>query len=261
MAHLAMRLGIISAVEQEQRGLIDQIDRPEVTIKGMREYTHGILWGVECVCVVSRIGKVAAAATAAILIERFGVTHIVFTGVAGSADPSVSVGDIVIADELIQHDLDSSPLYPRFEIPLTGLTRISSDLLLTEYVNNASAVWLMDGFNESINANDRQSFRIKQPRIHRGLIASGDEFVNSSGKVAKLKQALPDLLAIEMEGAAVAQVCFECGVAFAVVRVISDVANEDAPIDFLQFIERVAAHYSFNIVRRVCTEIREIQQY
>jgi adenosylhomocysteine nucleosidase len=81
----------------------------------MREYTAGKLWEIDAVCVLSRIGKVAAAMTAATLVEKFGVTHIIFTGVAGSGDKNVNVGDIVVADSLIQHDFDASPLFPRLK--------------------------------------------------------------------------------------------------------------------------------------------------
>ncbi len=247
-----MRLGIISALHQEQTGLIDAIDGVSVVQRGMREYASGTLWGIDCVCVLSRIGKVAAAATTAILIERFGVTHILFTGVAGAADDTVAVGDIVIADQLVQHDLDSSPLFPRFDIPLCGLSHLPTDLSLTNRIHQAAASWLQDGFVDAIEATDRTTFGLHSPRIHRGLIASGDEFIDSRARLAALKKLLPDMLAIEMEGAAVAQVCFECSVPFAVIRVISDDASDTAPVDFLHFIDRVAARYAFHVIRKFC---------
>src|SRR5476649_3052114 len=111
------RLGIISALHEEQQGLVEAMEGVTTASHGMREYTAGRLWGVDAVCVLSRIGKVAAAMTATMLVEKFEVTHIVFTGVAGSGDAGVRVGDIVVADALIQHDFDASPLFPRFEVP------------------------------------------------------------------------------------------------------------------------------------------------
>src|SRR3954468_3702314 len=122
-----MRLGIISALYEEQQGLVEAMQSPYKLIHGMREYWGGQLWEIDAVCVLSRIGKVAAAMTATTLVEKFGVTHILFTGVAGSGDPSVHVGDIVVAESLVQHDIDASPLFPRFEVPLTGQTHFQPD--------------------------------------------------------------------------------------------------------------------------------------
>jgi adenosylhomocysteine nucleosidase len=246
------RLGLISALQQEQAGLIEQMHQAVTVTRGMRHYVTGDLWGMDCVCVLSRLGKVAAAATAATLIERFGVTHILFTGVAGAADSDVRVGDIVVADQLVQHDIDASPLFPRFEIPLTGQSHFSSDKKLTDLLVQAAGSFIAEDFHRMVGASDRGIFRLDRPRVHRGLIASGDEFINSRMRLGELKSALPGLLAVEMEGAAVAQVCFEFGVPFAVIRTISDGANEDAPVDFMQFIERVAARYAFGIVKRFC---------
>jgi adenosylhomocysteine nucleosidase len=247
------RLGLISALHQEQAGLIEHMHAISHIGRGMRNYASGRLWDTECVCVLSRIGKVAAAATAVTLIERFGVTHIVFTGVAGSADPQVRVGDLVVAEHLVQHDIDASPLFPRFEVPLTGQSHFLSDKALTGRLTRAASDFIAHDFTETVPHADREVFRISHPRLHNGLIASGDEFINSQTRLADVKGALPQLLAVEMEGAAVAQVCFEFGIPFAVIRTISDAANEDAPVDFMQFIERVAARYAFGVVKRLCT--------
>ncbi len=220
--------------------------------RGMRDYTTGKLWGIDCVCVLSRLGKVAAAATAATLIERFSVTHIVFTGVAGAVDNEVKVGDIVVADSLVQHDMDATPLFPRFEVPLLGQSLFCPDQYLADSLVTAAGDFVANDLATSIAAQDRDAFQLHTPRVFRGLIASGDEFVDSYQRRGQLKAALPALLAVEMEGAAVAQVCFEFGVPFAVVRTVSDGANEGASHDFTQFIERVASRYAFGIVRRLC---------
>ncbi|NMM28335.1 MAG: 5'-methylthioadenosine/adenosylhomocysteine nucleosidase [Glaciimonas sp.] len=253
MTDKKIRLGLISALHQEQTGLIEQMHGKHCIRRGMRDYTSGSLWGIDCVCVLSRIGKVAAATTAATLIERFNVTHIVFTGVAGSAAQDVHVGDIVLAENLVQHDMDATPLAPRFEVPLTGISAFASDLDLSILVGQAAADFLGLDWISVIETQDKDEFKLKTPRLHRGLIASGDEFITSSAKITALKLALPEVLAVEMEGAAVAQVCFEFGIPFAVIRTISDKANENACIDFNSFLERVAQHYAFNIVKRMCT--------
>jgi adenosylhomocysteine nucleosidase len=232
-----IRLGIISALAEEQEGLILAMEHAERTIHGMREYTVGSLWNVETVAVLSRIGKVAAAMTATLLVERFGVTHILFTGVAGSADFNVRVGDVVIAESLVQHDMDAAPLFPRFEVPLTGLSHLPSDLAMSGRLAVAAGSFL-EGENGAT--------------LHRGLIGSGDQFINDGVRLAALKNALPGLLAVEMEGAAVAQVCFELGIPFAVIRTISDNANETAATDFMAFVKNVASRYAFGIIENFC---------
>lgn len=249
----AMRFGLISALHQEQSGLVENLQDASGVSRGMRDYVGGKLWGIDCVCVLSRLGKVAAAATAATLIERFGVTHLLFTGVAGSADHRLRVGDIVVAEALVQHDMDATPLFPRFEIPLTGQARFASDVHLTRRVVQAAEDFITFDLAAAVSDAERARFRLDGPRVHRGLIGSGDEFIDSRQRLSELKSALPDLLAVEMEGAAVAQVCFEFGIPFAVIRTISDAANEDAPLDFMRFVDRVASRYAFGIVRRLCT--------
>ncbi len=250
-----IRLGIISALQEEQQGLVEAMQGPATLTHGMRQYTEGLLWGIDAVCVLSRIGKVAAAMTASILIERFGVTHIIFTGVAGAGSAGVHVGDIVIAESLVQYDMDARPLFPRFEVPLTGLSHFQSDVRLSNELASAAHGFLDYDLDTAIDATERDLFRLEQPRIHRGLIASGDQFVSGRSHLAELTSSFPALLAVEMEGAAVAQVCFELGVPFAVLRAVSDNANEDAATDFMRFVKSVAARYTFYIIKRYCDEL------
>ena len=252
--HKIKRLGIISALREEQQGIVQAMDGAATVIHGMRDYAVGHLWGIDAVCVLSRIGKVAASMTAAMLVEKFGVTHILFTGVAGSGDDSVRVGDIVIAESLVQHDMDASPLFPRYEVPLTGLAHFHSDAALSRQLALAARRFVDTDFLAMIGVNERRDFRLGQPKVHCGLIASGDQFVSSRAQIERLNGSHPGLLAVEMEGAAVAQVCFELGIPFAVIRTISDNANEDAATDFLRFVQSVAAHYAFHIVRRFCQD-------
>jgi len=249
-----MRLGIISALHEEQAGLVEAMERPSRLIHGMREYFVGRLWEIDAVCVLSRIGKVAAAMTATTLVEKFEVTHILFTGVAGAGDKTVCVGDIVIAESLVQHDMDASPLFPRFEVPLIGR---QPDLQLSMRLSVAAHDFLEQDFIDAIGRDDRQAFELEQPRVHRGLIASGDQFVNDRLRLEAMNGALPGLVAVEMEGAAVAQVCHELNVPFAVIRAISDNANENAAHDFMRFVKSVAAQYAFYITRRLCRELQD----
>ncbi|MBC7684240.1 MAG: 5'-methylthioadenosine/adenosylhomocysteine nucleosidase [Bdellovibrionales bacterium] len=252
-----MRLGIISALQEEQQGLVEAMESPATLMHGMRAYTAGRIAGIDAVCVLSRIGKVPAATTATMLIERFGVTHVLFTGVAGAGDPGVKVGDIVVAESLLQYDMDASPLFPRFEVPLTGLSHFASDHHLSNLVASAACGFLDHQFDSVIDTAERRDFGLERPRVHRGLIASGDQFISRAAHVNALSAALAGLLAVEMEGAAVAQVCFELGVPFAVIRTISDNANEKAALDFMRFVKTVAARYAFHIVMRVCVAMSD----
>ena len=253
-----MRLGIISALHEEQLGLVEALQGPAKLIHGKREYWSGTLWEIDAVCVLSRIGKVAAAMTATTLVEKFGVTHILFTGVAGAGDKTVQVGDIVVAETLVQHDMDASPLFPRFEVPLTGLGHFQPDPQLSMRLSRAAHDFLELDFLDAVSEGERQTFRLQKPRVHRGLVASGDQFINEKHHVNGLNEALPGLVAVEMEGAAVAQVCYELGVPYAVLRTISDNANENAALDFMRFVKSVAAQYAFHITRRVCRDLKAV---
>lgn len=195
-----------------------------------RDFWAGHLHGQEVVAVLSRIGKVAAATTATVLIERFKVERIVFTGVAGGLAPGVEVGHIVIADRFLQHDLDASPIFPKYEVPLYGTSHFTTDRALTDRLA-AAARRALPGV-----------------RLHRGLVVSGDRFVSTTAESRALQVALPDALAVEMEGAAIAQVCHDYGVPFAAVRTVSDRADDAAHGDFLTFIRDVASRHSAAIV-------------
>jgi adenosylhomocysteine nucleosidase len=252
-----MRLGIISALAEEQQGLVEAMQGPYKLIHGQRTYWVGQLWEIDAVCVLSRIGKVAAAVTATTLVEKFGVTHILFTGVAGAGDKSVRVGDIVVAESLVQHDMDASPLFPRFEVPLTGLTHFAADHSLSTRLADAAHAFLDDEFARVIAPQEKAVFGLTRPRVYRGLIASGDQFMDDPAHINRLNVDLPGLVAVEMEGAAVAQACYELNIPCAVMRTISDNANENAATDFLRFVKSVAAQYAYHIVRRFCRQDEE----
>src|SRR5438034_7882459 len=121
-----MKTAIVSAMQEELTSVLALMpDEHKVAVAG-REFFDGHLHGQPVVTVLSRIGKVAAATTATLLIERFKVERIVFTGVAGGLAPGVNRGDIVIAEAFLQHDLDASPIFPKYEVPLYGLDRFAT---------------------------------------------------------------------------------------------------------------------------------------
>jgi adenosylhomocysteine nucleosidase len=113
-------IGIMSALHEELAAVLaDMPDEQRVEVAG-RDFWVGHWQGHAVVAVLSRIGKVAAATTATVLLERFGVDTMVFTGAAGGLGPGVRVGDVVVASGFVQHDMDASPLFPRHEVPLYG---------------------------------------------------------------------------------------------------------------------------------------------
>jgi adenosylhomocysteine nucleosidase len=183
--------------------------------------------------------------------HHFGVSDLIFTGVAGAIAPHLKVGNLVLANALVHHDLNPSPIFARFEIPLQGISRIPTSSDLSAELKLAVGEFLQYEYESSILLEDREAFGLTSPTLFQGLIGTGDEFVSSKRRVIELRGLLPDLLCVEMEGASVAQVCYSSKIPFAVLRTISDTADEHAPIDFQRFIERVASHYSFGAIQRL----------
>lgn len=249
-----MTLGILAAIHDEVDGLIAamQHDDARATVHriGMRDYHVGELHGQRCVLVLARMGKVAAAATTVTLIREFGVEEIVFTGLAGGIGAQTRVGDVVVADCTLQHDLDARPFFPRHEVPLLQRDAFPTDPVLTEALRTAVVDFLRDDLATVVPAPVRARFGVDTPTMHIGMIASGDQFIGAPAAVAELRERLPALLAVEMEGAAVAQVCHEYGVRHAVMRTISDRADDTAHVDFAAFLSEVASHYSTAILER-----------
>ncbi len=241
---------ILSALAEEQQGLIEQLIHPVVIHRAGRVFWRGELGGQHVVLALSKIGKVAAATTATALIEAFGVSRIVFTGVAGGVGSGVSVGDAVVATGFAQHDMDASPLFPRYEVPLYARRQFDCDSALTATLLEATHEALV----RSRGQFDQKSAGPK-PAVHTGLIVSGDRFVSSVVESRCLLDGLKAVgltpLAVEMEGAAVAQVCFDYGVPFAAVRTISDCADDQAPQDFSRFVLEVASPCARAIIQNL----------
>jgi adenosylhomocysteine nucleosidase len=231
----------LAALLDDARGQarIEQVARRECFVWRSRH-------GLDLVLCLAGIGKVAAATTATALIERYRPRALLFTGVAGGLHADVRVGDIVIASHALQHDLDASPLFPRYEVPLYGCDRFALDARLGGLLQHCAAAALpalasLPPVAALLGADAR-------PRVHRGLVASGDRFVAAAAAAQALRAALPDALAVEMEGAAVAQVCHDYGLPCALLRAISDRADDSAHVDFLAFVRDVAARYGHALV-------------
>jgi adenosylhomocysteine nucleosidase len=237
------RTAIVAALHDELASVLAQMPDEHRQSVGGRDFWLGHLHGQAVVAVLSGIGKVAAATTATLLLERFQVGRVVFTGVAGGLGAGVRVGDVVVAEAFLQHDMDASPLFPRHEVPGYRRSRFEADQPLADRLASAAAAMLAD-LPHTLPQTTRTAFGLEAPRLHRGLIVSGDRFVSTTAESAALQSELPDALAVEMEGAAFAQVCHDFGVPLAVVRTISDRADDTAHVDFPRFLREVASRYS-----------------
>jgi adenosylhomocysteine nucleosidase len=238
---------IVSALHEELAAVLELMPDEQQQVVGGRTFWRGHLHGHEVVAVLSGIGKVAAATTATALIERFGVQRIVFTGVAGGLGEGVRVGDVVVAQRFLQHDMDASPIFPRHEVPGYRRSTFEADAALTAQLARASEQVLRT-LPSQLGPDVLNAFGLQTPRCHQGLLISGDRFVSTTAESRALREALPAALAVEMEGAAFAQVCHDYGVSLAVVRTISDRADDAAHVDFPRFLREVASRYSSAII-------------
>ena len=243
-----MYTGIISAMQEEIEALHILIQVEKKIVKGMRTYYQGRLFDKKVILVFSRWGKVASATTATQLINDFNIKEIIFTGVAGGVQPNIFVGDIVIGKDLYQHDMDGSPLVKTFEVPLLGKSAFTTDPGKRSQLSKASDQFLQNK-HEFLSKEKLKNFNIIEPKIHIGDIASGDQFISCSSQSQKILSGLPTVKCVEMEGAAVAQVCFEYKVQFSIIRTISDNANHNAHIDFPQFAKEIASTYALGILQ------------
>ncbi|TNF62324.1 MAG: 5'-methylthioadenosine/adenosylhomocysteine nucleosidase [Burkholderiales bacterium] len=241
------RTAIVAALHDELASVLALMPDEHRQVVGGREFWVGHLHGQDVVAVLSGIGKVAAATTATLLIRSFGVGRIVFTGVAGGLGPGVKVGDVVLARAFLQHDMDASPIFPRHEVPGYGRARFDADPGLADALELACER-MLHTLPQHLDPAVVHAFGLQAPRLHQGLLLSGDRFVATTGESQALQRELPDALAVEMEGAAFAQVCHDFGMPLAVVRTISDRADDLAHVDFPRFLREVASRYSGAII-------------
>lgn len=240
-------LAIISAMPEEMQSLLDNLEVIGTLKKGKRVYYQGLLFDTEVLIVFSRWGKVAAAATVTQLINSFDISKVIFSGVAGGLDARLNIGDIIIGTELIQHDMDASPLYPAMEIPL--LDKAVFETADSTKIKEATSHFL-DNYSDYFSNEVQKEYGIANPKLYQGLIVSGDYFVNSMEKIDEIKAKASEALCVEMEGAAVAQVCYEYEIPFQIIRIISDKANDNSHIDFPKFANEVAGKYVLGILEK-----------
>lgn len=174
-------------------------------------------------------GKVSSSRAATRMIaspfNNMPLDFILFTGVAGAAKSELKQWDIIIPNKLVQHDMDASPLFLKYVIPSINKKNLYQDL---EWFN-----WANNTISDSLKNNKLKSFG----KLRNGLVASGDQFINDISIINKLSKELKNLSAVEMEGAAVAQVAIQEKIPFLIIRVISDSADDSASQNFNDFLK------------------------
>ncbi len=231
-----IKIGIIGAMEMEVETLKSNMQINKIEKKASMEFYEGNLNGKEVVIVRSGVGKVNAAMCVQILADIFHVTHIINTGVAGSLNASIDIGDIVVSEDALHHDVDATIFgYRPGEVPQLGQLAFTADAAMIELAKSAC-----------LEAN---------PDIHvfTGRVVSGDQFISDSA----VKERLISLFSgscTEMEGASIAHAATLNGIPFVIIRAISDKADHSAEIEYPVF-EKKAAQDCARIVSRMIGSI------
>ncbi|MDS0527272.1 5'-methylthioadenosine/adenosylhomocysteine nucleosidase [Clostridium sp. SHJSY1] len=211
-----MTLGIIAAMSEELEILLTDMSLEEKKTKANMTFNKGKLWGKDVVAVVCGIGKVNAAVCTQILASEYKVDKVINVGVAGGIGKEIYPGDIVVADNLVEHDMDTTSFGdPHGQIPRMNTFDFKCDTELVELAKKACD-------------------SIKDINTFIGRIVSGDQFVASVEKIQWLEKEF-NALSCEMEGASIAHVCYLNSIPFVVIRSISDNANNGAHMDFEKF--------------------------
>lgn len=224
-----MAIGIIGAMDEEIEILLKNIHLSKKEIKARMEFNIGTIWGKEVIVVRSGIGKVNAAVCTQILIDDYNVEKIINVGVAGGIGENIYPGDVIVADTLVQHDVDTSVFGDRLgQIPRLETFDFKCDKELVELAKDAC------------EKNTKYNSFV-------GRIVSGDQFIASLEKINWLKEEF-EAIGCEMEGGSIAQVCYLNNIPFVIIRSISDNASNGAHIDYEKFIP-IGVENSTNILK------------
>lgn len=223
-----MTIGIIGAMDEEIALLIENIEQKKYEKVAHCEFIQGQMCGIDVVLLKSGIGKVNAAMATTIMHERFHPEYVINTGSAGGYTSDLNVGDIVISEAVVQHDVDVTGFdYEYGQIP--GMpTYFKADERLVDQVE-----FVIDSM---------------QIAYRKGIIATGDMFMSDPKRVSFVKETFPDMVAMEMEAGAIAQVCYQYNIPFVIIRSLSDIAGKDAPMSFDAFLNVAAKHATEVIV-------------
>lgn len=225
-------IGIIGAMEEEVAALKEAMEIQETVTKASMIFCKGILCGKEAVVVRSGIGKVNAGICAQVLVDSFDVDVLINTGIAGSLDAGIDIGDMVISTDAVHHDMDATVFGdPKGQVPRMDTLAFPADPVLVEKAKVA---------NEKAN-----------PEIHTftGRIASGDQFISSSEVKERIVNQF-HALCTEMEGVGIAQAAYLNKVSYVIIRAISDKADNSATMDYPEF-EKQAIVHSVRLVKEL----------
>ncbi|WP_099022529.1 5'-methylthioadenosine/adenosylhomocysteine nucleosidase [Mycolicibacterium palauense] len=246
-----MTIGLICAIEPERAHLGRELTDTRSEVVAHARFDTGRLDGHEVVLVGAGMGKVNAALVATLLADRFGCRAVVFSGVAGGLDPELNIGDIVVGMRAIQHDagvIDDDRLqhYQAGHVPFINPTERlghAVDAELAATVRDRLDGLTLPPLSRAAGGADRA------PRITYGTVLTGDQFLHCERTRDRLHGALGGS-AVDMEGAAVAQVCEAFGIPWLLIRALSDLAGRDSSFDFPAFVDEVAGS-SAAILRRL----------
>jgi adenosylhomocysteine nucleosidase len=226
-----MKIGLIGAMDEEIALYLEAMGESTASTRAGITYYEGVLAGKPVVLCKSGVGKVNASVCTQQLIDHYGVDAVFFTGVAGAVHPELNIGDIVVSTDCLQHDVDVTALgFQPGQIPFIEKWVWEADPRFVELaVQSAEEVGAREGF-----------------RVVTGRILSGDQFVADREKVQWFYRQF-QASCVEMEGAAVGQVCAMNGVPFVVVRAMSDKADGSAHVNFLEF-TKLASQRSYAMV-------------
>lgn len=217
-------IGIIGAMDEEVIQLKDKMEQVTITKKASMEFYKGTFQGKDAVVVRSGIGKVNAAICAQILKDDFAVDAVINTGIAGSLNNEINIGDIILSTDALQHDVDAAAFgYALGVIPRMETSTFKADERL---------IALAKQINEEVNS-DIQTFT--------GRVVSGDQFIASKEIKDRLIENFSPMCT-EMEGAAIAQACYLNNLPFLIVRAISDKADNSAEMDYPAFEAKAIEH-------------------
>lgn len=228
-----MKVGIIGAMEEEVVLLRDQIKNRETLARAGCEIYTGQLNGVDVALLKSGIGKVSAAMGTTLLLEHCQPDVVINTGSAGGLASSLKVGDIVVSNEVRYHDAD---------VTAFGYEPGQMAGCPAAFVADAKLIALAENCIKQLNLN-----------AVRGLICSGDAFINGAAPLARIRATFPAVAAVEMEAAAVGHVCYLFNTPFVVVRAISDVADQESHLSFEEFLVAAAKQSTLMIEAMLTT--------
>lgn len=217
-------IGVIGAMTVEVKGLIAQMENDRTQEMAGLVFHRGLLGGVDCVVAKCGAGKVNSAVCAQVMITQYAPRLVINVGVAGGMD--VGIGDLVVASQCVQHDFDTTPLgEPQSQLTICRGEGEESFVMLNS--DQAASALLLEEARQIYGG------------AHLGVIATGDSFVADPAKGRQLRRQF-GAKAVEMEGASIAQACYMNSVPFAILRAISDNANDDSPADFPAFVQACA---------------------